>query len=462
MNYNGTPGRVQVIPVDPNNRRIDIQTLSPNPAGHYNDVTVNQYGQITSGQFIPPTTGGGGTGGGTGGSTGGGGTLGGTSITVVANGTTIMSNAASLILINGVNITFTGSTTHLTIDAPTNLRITDAGLDQATIDQLASTTAMNGAQEIEVYDPALSPTSRKITGFQLASFVQSVNGTIPNHIRVTDAGSATNTIDQLTASGSTSLNMEFEVYNPATNPHSVKISGSQVVSMVESVIGGTIPMDIRVTDTGNATRNIDQLGLVVTMYGSQEFEIYNPASVPHSQKATVTQVQNFIEYARKNSLCYISFGRGQGGDATFDIGQVGTENDGRCYFSNLSYYAKTDPGNNYHGDTTGTGDTDYYACPYTGWYQFVTKLRITDGTVFSTSQGAGQGAGKPGELAVGDHDFPDFYWFNVGDNPAYRNSTVTIRIVHCSAGDHLSLVTMTDAAATASDGAMAVNLLSID
>jgi hypothetical protein len=54
MNLQGTPGRTKIVPVDPNNQRVDFDTQPGLAAGTYNQVTVDAYGRVISGTFIPP------------------------------------------------------------------------------------------------------------------------------------------------------------------------------------------------------------------------------------------------------------------------------------------------------------------------------------------------------------------------------------------------------------------------
>ena len=224
MNYQGTPGQIQVVRIDPNNSRIDLEFLSAGLPGVYNQITVDAYGRVIAGQLIPAG--------------GGGGVVPpvppvvGTSISIVSNGTTIMSNTPALILENGINISFSLTANTLVINAPTNLRATDAGLATATIDQLSVLPALNGNTKFEVCDSLYSPASRYTTGTQIAAYVASVNGTIPSNIRVTDTGTATRTIHQLTLAYSGSLTQEFEVYDPNTTPHSLKVTGSQLKTLI--------------------------------------------------------------------------------------------------------------------------------------------------------------------------------------------------------------------------------------
>lgn len=60
MNFQGTPGQVRVIVVDPNNIRIGLDTTISTGAtimpGMYNQVTVDSTGRVVSGIFIPPTS----------------------------------------------------------------------------------------------------------------------------------------------------------------------------------------------------------------------------------------------------------------------------------------------------------------------------------------------------------------------------------------------------------------------
>jgi len=214
--------------------------------------------------------------------------------------------------------------------------------------------------------------------------------------------------------------------------------------------------------------NIDPLPAAAAALSTNEIAAYDATWTPHTQKLNVGQIvtlANAHEIVRANALLHVSFGTGQGGDDNFTMGLPGTENDGRVYFSALSNFLKTDPGNNYHGDTSGTGDTDYYQCPVAGWYQILTKLRLIDGTTIN-SGGVGQGAALPGEFVIGDHDYPDFLWFSVGAAPSFRQTCLNVRIMHCTAGQHLSMVTYSDASGgtgtPCSDGSMAISLLSVD
>jgi hypothetical protein len=61
MNYQGTIGRTQVIQIDQNNARIDLDTglidffSSTFLAGTYNEVTVDEFGRVIAGAFVIPT-----------------------------------------------------------------------------------------------------------------------------------------------------------------------------------------------------------------------------------------------------------------------------------------------------------------------------------------------------------------------------------------------------------------------
>jgi hypothetical protein len=52
MNLQGTPGRTKVVPVDPNNQRIDFESPPGLVAGTYNEVTVDSAGRVVSGKFV--------------------------------------------------------------------------------------------------------------------------------------------------------------------------------------------------------------------------------------------------------------------------------------------------------------------------------------------------------------------------------------------------------------------------
>lgn len=54
MNLIGTPGRTKIVPVDPNNQRVDFDTQPNLAPGTYNQVTVDAYGRVTAGTFIAP------------------------------------------------------------------------------------------------------------------------------------------------------------------------------------------------------------------------------------------------------------------------------------------------------------------------------------------------------------------------------------------------------------------------
>jgi len=147
----------------------------------------------------------------------------------------------------------------------------------------------------------------------------------------------------------------------------------------------------------------------------------------------------------------VTFGSGDGGQRNFTLGN-GT--DGRVYFSSLDNYQLQDAGGYYYGTGSGTGDDDYYVAPVNGWYEAVVKIRIDDGT--DVNNGEGIGAGLPGELSIGSHDYPEFYWFGV---TAFRLSAISTRIVYLTAGQHLSMVTASDNNDFASDGSMTINFL---
>lgn len=57
MKYNGTPGRIRIVPVDQNNLRIDLDTGDTVKPGTYNSVTVDSFGRIIAGtNQVAPTT----------------------------------------------------------------------------------------------------------------------------------------------------------------------------------------------------------------------------------------------------------------------------------------------------------------------------------------------------------------------------------------------------------------------
>jgi hypothetical protein len=153
--------------------------------------------------------------------------------------------------------------------------------------------------------------------------------------------------------------------------------------------------------------------------------------------------------------CLVSFGEGAGGEANFTMGSSADQDDGRVYFSSLSNFQITDPGGFWTGDGTGSGDTDFYTAPVAGWYLLISWIRVTDGT---SADSDGIGGAKPGELAIGSHDYPGFQWFAPNGT---RCSWQNIRILHLGAGDHVSCVTGSDNGDTASDGNFTVHLLSV-
>jgi hypothetical protein len=60
MNFQGTPGQIRVIIVDPNNIRIALDMTSTSApiqiqAGTYNEVTVDSNGRVVSGVLAPTT-----------------------------------------------------------------------------------------------------------------------------------------------------------------------------------------------------------------------------------------------------------------------------------------------------------------------------------------------------------------------------------------------------------------------
>jgi len=56
MNLQGTPGRTKIVPIDPNNQRIDLDTANDFSGGTFNQVTVNSAGFVTAGKFVNPPT----------------------------------------------------------------------------------------------------------------------------------------------------------------------------------------------------------------------------------------------------------------------------------------------------------------------------------------------------------------------------------------------------------------------
>ena len=57
MNLQGTKGRTRIVPIDPNNQRVDLDTVdSLGSGGTFNQVTVDSTGRVISGIFVAPTS----------------------------------------------------------------------------------------------------------------------------------------------------------------------------------------------------------------------------------------------------------------------------------------------------------------------------------------------------------------------------------------------------------------------
>lgn len=251
--------------------------------------------------------------------------------------------------------------------------------------------------------------------------------------------------------------------------------------LYDASINTSLDWQNRLLADNNSVTTLDYQNLVLSgSWKAQNLIISGQSVVTGSSNSFVTTGQTGQFYAANNpsgfilsgsslqtwqtrSFLKVSFGNGNGGVETFLMGQVGTENDGRVYFSSLFNYSLTDPGNNYVGDGIGSGDSDYYIVPVNGIYQVTTHIRTTDGTTPSSSDarlGAGIGGAKPDELVLGNHDYPGFGWFSHG--LAFRNTYCNIRTDSFTSGEHISMVTMSDRDNDyTSDGVMTVNLLSL-
>ena len=49
MNLSGTPGRTKIVPIDPNNQRVDLDTIAGFSGGTFSQVTVDSTGRVISG-----------------------------------------------------------------------------------------------------------------------------------------------------------------------------------------------------------------------------------------------------------------------------------------------------------------------------------------------------------------------------------------------------------------------------
>jgi hypothetical protein len=55
MNLQGTPGKTKIVPIDPNNHRVDLDTIPNFSGGTFTQVTVDSSGRVIAGAN-PQTT----------------------------------------------------------------------------------------------------------------------------------------------------------------------------------------------------------------------------------------------------------------------------------------------------------------------------------------------------------------------------------------------------------------------